>query len=71
MFEAVIYLILRKRKKRGENRANERRKLHPPRGVTLVVGACGSSTDLSSSFIFELYLWAPTLEQETLFYNAI
>ena len=43
----------------------------PPRGVTLVVGACESSTDLSSSFIFELYLWAPTLEQETLFYNAI
>lgn len=43
----------------------------PPRGVTLVAGACGSGTDRSSSLIFELYLWAPSLEQETLFYYAI
>lgn len=65
------FTLFLEKEKKEENRANERGKLHPPRGVTLVAGACGSSTDLSSSFIFELYLWAPSLEQETLFYNAI
>lgn len=60
----------KKRRKTGQMRG-ENCTPPPPRGVTLVAGACGSSTDLSSSFIFELYLWAPSLEQETLFYNAI